>query len=51
MAKRGVAWTNVDAAQVLDAAYSSGRGFGAVDAELQTMGLLPKVDGGGSCGA
>jgi hypothetical protein len=50
-ARQGADWKGVDPKQVLDAAYSSGRGFGAVDAELQTMGLLPKVNGGGSCGA
>lgn len=50
-AKQAKAWQDVDPKQVLGATYSSGRGFGAVDTELQAMGLLPKVNGGGGCGA
>ena len=50
-AKQAKAWKDVDPKQVLEASYSSGRGFGAVDTELQAMGLLPKVNGGGGCGA
>ncbi len=50
-AKQGQPWQEVDARQVLGATYSSGRGFGAVDAELKADGLLPKVNGGGGCGA
>lgn len=43
-------WSKVDAKEVLGAKYSSSQGFLAVDKELQSEGLLPKVEGGGGCG-
>ena len=49
--KRKLDWRNVDPMEALGVQYSSGKGAGAVVAELQADGLLPKADGGGSCGA
>jgi hypothetical protein len=39
-----------DPKEVLGVKYSSGDGYAAIDKELRDDGLLPKVDGGGSCG-
>ncbi len=49
-AKKGISWDKVDAKEVLGANFSSGQGYQAVNKELQTEGLLPKVSGGGGCG-
>ncbi|MCL5997982.1 MAG: hypothetical protein M1546_18305 [Chloroflexi bacterium] len=48
--KRNRAWTSVDPKEALGEKYSSGRGYEAINKELQADGLLPKVDEGGSCG-
>lgn len=49
-AKKGISWDKVDPKEVLGANYSSGQGYQAINKELQTEGLLPKVSGGGGCG-
>src|SRR3989304_193931 len=49
-AKKNIAWKNVDPKEVLDANYSSGQGYSAVNKELQADGILPKIKGGGGCG-
>jgi hypothetical protein len=49
--RKNLAWKNVDAKEALGVTYSSGQGFAAVDTALQADGLLPKANGGGSCGA
>ena len=50
IAKKGVTWDKVDAKEMLGANFSSGQGYSKVSQELQNEGLLPKVQGGGSCG-
>ncbi|OGG07057.1 hypothetical protein A3D05_01965 [Candidatus Gottesmanbacteria bacterium RIFCSPHIGHO2_02_FULL_40_24] len=48
--KNGQDWNKVDPQVVLGADYSSGQGYSAINKQLQTEGLLPKVEGGGGCG-
>lgn len=48
--KKNTPWDKVDPKEILGASYSSGGGYKAVNKELQTAGLLPKVEGGGGCG-
>ena len=50
-ARKNLGWKNVDPKEVLGVMYSSGQGFGAIDAALQADSLLPRANGGGSCGA
>lgn len=49
-AKKGISWEKADPKEVLGPNFSSGGGYSAVNKELQTLGLLPKVQGGGGCG-
>ena len=49
-AKRNIAWKDVNPIEALGVEYSSGQGAGKVNTELQTLGLVPKVSGGGGCG-
>lgn len=49
-AKRGLSWEKVDPKEVLGVAFSSGQGYLKISQELQDEGLIPKVQGGGSCG-
>ena len=48
--KKNTPWDKVNPKEILSASYSSGGGYKAVNKELQTAGLLPKVEGGGGCG-
>ncbi len=48
--KKNISWDKVDAKLVLGIDYSSGQGYRVINKELQTEGLLPKVEGGGGCG-
>lgn len=48
--KKNISWDKVDPKLVLGIDYSSGQGYRTVNKELQTEGLLPKVEGGGGCG-
>lgn len=50
LAKKGVTWEKVDAKEMLGANFSSGQGYVKISKELQDEGLIPKVQGGGSCG-
>ncbi len=43
------AWQDVDAREILGAAFSSRRGFGAIDAALRVKGILPKGNSDGNC--
>lgn len=49
-AKRNIAWKDVNPVEALGVEYSSGQGAGKVNKELQTLGLVPQVSGGGGCG-
>lgn len=49
--KHRLDWKSVDPMDALSATYSSGQGAGAVVAELQADGLLPKAKVGDGCGA
>src|SRR3972149_7588702 len=49
-AKRNIVWKNVNPMEALGVEYSSGQGAGKVNKELQSTGLVPKVQGGGGCG-
>lgn len=49
-AKRNLAWKDVDPKEALGVEFSSGQGAAKVNKELQTLGLLPSVSGGGGCG-
>ena len=49
-AKQNIAWKDVNPVEALGVEYSSGQGAGKVNKELQTLGLVPKVQGGGGCG-
>ncbi|MCL4507305.1 MAG: hypothetical protein M1434_00730 [Chloroflexi bacterium] len=49
--KRNLDWKDVDPVDALGIKYSSGKGSGAVVAELQSDGLLPKAQSSGDCGA
>lgn len=48
--KDGKEWNKVDPKVALSAQYSSGQGYAAINKELQSKGLIPKVEGGGGCG-
>jgi hypothetical protein len=48
--KKNISWDKVDPKLVLSIDYSSGQGGRAINKELQSNGLLPKVEGGGGCG-
>jgi len=48
--KKGISWDKVDPKEVLGQNYSSGQGYLAINKELESEGLLPKVESGGSCG-
>ncbi|MBI2611122.1 hypothetical protein HYW54_00040 [Candidatus Gottesmanbacteria bacterium] len=48
--KKGISWDKVDPKEVLGATYSSRSGYVAINQELQSIGIIPKVEGGGSCG-
>lgn len=48
--KKNTPWDKVDPKLVLSIDYSSGQGYRAINKELQSAGLLPKVEGGGGCG-
>ncbi|OGG03834.1 hypothetical protein A2W14_04805 [Candidatus Gottesmanbacteria bacterium RBG_16_37_8] len=48
--KDGTDWNKVDPKVALGTQYSSGQGYSAINKELQSKGLLPKVEGGGGCG-
>ncbi len=48
--KKNISWDKVDPKLVLGIDYSSGQGYRVINKELQTEGLLPKVEGGGGCG-
>lgn len=48
--KKNTPWNKVDPKEALGVTYSSGQGYGKINKELQTEGLLPKVEGGGGCG-
>ncbi len=48
--KKNISWDKVDPKLVLGIDFSSGQGYRTVNKELQTEGLLPKVEGGGGCG-
>ncbi|HEY3290590.1 MAG TPA: hypothetical protein VGK87_10725 [Anaerolineae bacterium] len=50
-AKHQLDWKDVNPEVALSATYSSGQGSGAVVAELQADGLLPKAKDSGGCGA
>lgn len=47
---KNTAWENINPKEVLGVDYSSGQGYQAINKELQTKGILPKVEGGGGCG-
>lgn len=49
-AKKNISWDKVDPKELLGQNYSSGQGYQAVNKQLQSEGLLPKVEGGGGCG-
>lgn len=49
-AKRNLVWKDVDPREALGVEYSSGQGAAKVNKELQTLGLVPNVQGGGGCG-
>lgn len=49
-AKQNRDWKDVNPVEALGVEYSSGQGAGKVNKELQTLGLVPKVSGGGGCG-
>lgn len=49
--KKNIPWDKVDAKLVLGLDYSSGGGYRAINKQLQSEGLLPKLEGGGGgCG-
>ncbi|KKS97987.1 MAG: hypothetical protein UV73_C0004G0129 [Candidatus Gottesmanbacteria bacterium GW2011_GWA2_43_14] len=48
--KKGEDWQDVDPKEALGSPYSSGAGYQAINKELQSEGILPKVEGGGGCG-
>ncbi|MBI2008725.1 hypothetical protein HYS82_03665 [Candidatus Amesbacteria bacterium] len=48
--KSNLAWKDVNPQEALGVDYSSGQGAAKVNKELQTLGLVPKVQGGGGCG-
>jgi len=48
--KKNIPWNKIDPKLVLGLNYSSGQGYRAINKELQSEGLLPKVEGGGGCG-
>lgn len=48
--KKNMSWDKVSPQEALGQTYSSGQGYQAVNKELQSDGLLPKVQGGGGCG-
>ena len=48
--KKNIPWNKIDTKLVLGLNYSSGQGYRAINKELQSEGLLPKVEGGGGCG-
>ena len=48
--KDGTEWEKIDPKIALSAQYSSGQGYASINKELQTQGLIPKVEGGGGCG-
>ncbi len=47
---KGIPWKQINPKDLLGAAYSSSQGYKAISQELQTKGLIPKVEGGGGCG-
>ncbi len=49
-AKENKIWTELDPKTLLGQLYSSGQGYQAVRKEMETSGILPKVQGGASCG-
>lgn len=49
--EKGITWDKVDAKTLLGTNYSSGKGYAAINKELQAKNLIPKVStGGGGCG-
>jgi len=48
--KKNIPWDKIDPELVLGIDYSSSQGYRVINKELQTEGLLPKVEGGGGCG-
>lgn len=48
--KKNIAWKDVNPQEILGISYSSAQGYKAINQELETAGLLPKVQGGGGCG-
>lgn len=49
-AKKNTPWNQVNPKEVLGVNFSSGQGYRAINKELQSESLLPKVEGGGGCG-
>lgn len=48
--QKKIAWKDVNPREVLGQNYSSSQGYKAISQELENLGLLPKVAGGGGCG-
>lgn len=48
--QKNTVWKDVDPQEILSVNYSSAQGYKTINQELQTAGLLPKVQGGGGCG-
>lgn len=48
--EKGISWNQVDPKVLLGKTYSSAQGYKTISQELQTKGLIPKVEGGGGCG-
>lgn len=48
--KKNISWDKVNPKLALGIEYSSGGGYRTINKELQSEGLLPKVEGGGGCG-
>lgn len=49
-AKEKKKWTDIEPKLLLGQLYSSGQGYQAVRKEMETLGILPKPQGGASCG-
>lgn len=48
--KKNIAWKDINPQEILGTNYSSAQGYKAINQELETADLLPKVQGGGGCG-
>lgn len=48
--EKNLDWKKINPREVLGADYSSGQGYSSINKQLQTKGLIPKVEGGGGCG-